>query len=75
MKTPNPLISTGTEVVEMLKTKLKSVLFKIISDLEKNPKKLMNKARKSVQDLNKKFNNTDEQFGKEIEILKENSNL
>lgn len=75
MKTPNPLITTGTEVVEMLKTKLKSVLFKIISDLEENPKKLMNKARKSVQDLNKKFNNTDEQFGKEIEILKENSNL
>jgi hypothetical protein len=48
------------------------ILRKMINDFQENSNKQINKTKKSIQELNKKFNNLKEKFIKEIEILKKN---
>jgi thiaminase len=49
----------------------RSVLLKVINDIKEDSNKQINEVKKTIQDLDKKGNNMEEKFSKEMEITKE----
>lgn len=57
-------------MIEIPINKLKSLELKVIRNIKEDSNEQINEGKNSIQNVDKKFNNLDEIFGKETEILK-----